>query len=241
MTSDPASVHDMEALHAQGCVPGDRHRRLLQEANTALSASPAPGLLECVQTIHHVLLSADPKALRRSVSWFGRLLGRDITLQAKSDALRSQLGVHVLQARQQLETLMTNDRLLQALGLAMHAAIEDLGQQSTLLADRVGRTEATEPTRQLQYLATLAASLRISASHLDLTLLNHRELIQRVEQMLPRVELLLDQQHMLRAGHAEQTALQAATRSLEALQVFERANVTEGVPQIDTPQDATSR
>ncbi len=236
MTSDPASAPDMDALLVQR-EHGARHRKLLQDANAELAASPAPALLDSVQTIHRILLAANPKTLRGSVGWFGRLLGRDIVLQAESDALRSELGVHVLQARQQLEGLAEHDRQLQALGVELRAAIDGVGQQSALLAGEiVAGDNGSDSTRQLQHLATLDASLRITASHIELTLLNHRDLIQRVEQMLPRVELLLDQQRMLQAGLTEQAAFAAATHSLEALQGLERVNVA-----LATHDDATPR
>lgn len=229
MTSDPISASGVDSLLVRG-EQGARNRRLLQDSNAMLMASPAPALLESVQAIHRILLAADPKALRRSVGWFGRLLGRDIVLHAESEALRHELGVHVVQAHGQLDALAENTRELQACGNELHVAINDLDQQSTLLAGLVVSGGSKEHSRQLQHLATLAASVRITASHLELTLLNHRDLIQRVEQMLPRVELLLDQQRMLRAGLSEPAAFAAATHSLEAVQDLEHVNVTAATP-----------
>ena len=243
MTSDLPdqllATPDVQALHAH--VPDElaaQHRRLLQGANTQLAASPAPVLLECVQTIHRILLAANPRALRGSVGWFGRLLGRDIVMQAESEALRSELGVHVMQARQQLGSLAEHDRQLQALAIDMQGAIDWVSQQSTALAGEIvaGSNGGHDPTRQLQHLATLATSLRITASHIELILLNHGDLIQRVEQMLPRVELLLDQQRMLQAGLTEQAAFASATHSLEALHSLEPVNVA-----IAAHDDATPR
>ena len=224
MTWDPTSAPDVDSLLVQG-EQGARHRRLLQDANAMLMASPAPALLESVQTIHRILLAADPKAFRRSVGWLGRLLGRDIVLHAESESLRHELGVHVVQAHGQLDALAESDLQLQGCGNELHAAINDLDQQSTLVAGLVVAGASNEHPRQLQHLATLAASVRITASHLELTLLNHRDLIQRVEQMLPRVEMLLDQQRMLRAGLSEHAAFAAATHSLEAVQDLEHVNV----------------
>lgn len=237
MSPDLTSAPNPDAVDAQA-VQGAHHRQLLQQANATLAASPAPALLECVQTIHRIVLAADPKALRRSVSWFGRLLARDITLQAEAEALRSQLGVHVLQARQQLQALVESDRQLQALGLALHAAINELDQQSMQLT---GQAATDESARRLHYLSTLAASLKITASHLDLTVINHRELIQRVEHRLPQVELLLDQQRMLRAGLTEQAALQSAARSMESLRILKPISLPDSTPDISVPDDTTPR
>ncbi|MDQ3039860.1 MAG: hypothetical protein M3R16_08705, partial [Pseudomonadota bacterium] len=210
--------------------------------NAILVTSPAPTLLDGVQTIHRILLAANPESLRGSVGWFGCLLGRDIVLQAEAEALRDGLGVHVMRARQHLEALAESDRQMQELGIQLHAAIDATGQQSALLAGEiVAANSNSDNARQLQQLATLAASLRITASHITLTLLNHRDLIQRVEQLLPQVELLLDQQRMLRAGLTEQAAFAAAADSLQALQGLEHVNVTDASPTLFTPDDATPR
>ena len=240
MTSDAQpdlkATRELDALLVQDDGSGEhaaRHRRLLQQANMALTTSPAPTLLASVQTIHRILLAANPKALRGSVGWFGQLLGRDIVLQAESETMRAELGVHVLQARQQLDGLAEHDRQLQALGVELHAAIDGVSQQSASLAGEIASGDNTsDSTRKLQQLATFAASLRITVSHIELILLNHRDLIQRVEQMLPRVELLLDQQRMLRAGLTEQAAFAAATHSLEALQSLEHVNVGRAGPDL---------
>lgn len=237
MSPDPTSAANPDAVDAQA-EQGAHHRRLLQEANAALAASPAPALLECVQTIHRIVLAADPKALRRSVSWFGRLLARDITLQAEAEGLRSQLGVHVMHAREKLQALAESDRILQANMHAVRTAFGELDRQSALLA----REPTTDDSaRRQQHLATLATSLKITASHLDLTLINHHELCQRVEQLLPQVELLLDQQRMLRGGLTEQAALQSAVRSMETLQSLKPILLTDATPGRPVNDDATAR
>lgn len=249
MTSDPQAEMKasryLDALRAEDDVSSEhaaRHRRLLQEANASLTASPAPVLLDRVQTIHRIVLAANPKALRGSVGWFGRLLGRDIVLQAESETMRTELGVHVLGARRQLEVLAEHDRQLQALGVELHAAIGGVSQQSASLAGEIVKGAInSDSTRKLEQLATLATSLQITASHIELVLLNHRELVQRVEQMLPRVELLLDQQLMLRAGQTEQAAFAAATNSLEALHGLEHVNVALAGHDIATLKAATPR
>lgn len=222
MISDLPAPPDTDALLAQ-TRDGAQHRRLLEATNAALTASPAPALLGSVQTIHRIMLAANPQALRSSVGWWGRLLGRDIALQAESELMRNQLGVHVVQARQHLQALEESDQQLQQLGLALHTAIENLEAPS-------------DPGRRLERLATLATSLRITATHLEMTLLNHRELAQRVDQLMPQVELLLDQQNMLRAGLSEQAAFQAATRTIETMQSLHSMTL----PDV-TPDDASPR
>ena len=225
---------------------GAHHRRLLQETNAALASSPAPALLGCMQTIHGIVLAADPKALRRSVGWFGRLLARDITLQSRADALRSQLGLHLLQARRHLQALEANDQHLQELGVALRGAINALGRQAALLAARAAHDEEIEShpgdgARRLQHLAALATSLTTTASHLEFTVRHHHALCERVQQMLPQVELLVDQQRMLRAGLTEQAALRAATSSIETLQGFKPISLPGITTDNSTPDAATHR
>lgn len=242
MSPEPASTPNPATVEAQA-EQAAQHRRLLQETNAALAASPAPALLDCVQTIHRIVLAADPRALRRSVSWWGRLLARDITLQAESEALRGQLGVHVVQARQQLRALFDSDRQLQALGVALQAAIDELDRQSAALAktDHASHADPDGAARRMHQLATLATSLQITASHLDLTLLNHRELSQRVGQMLPQVELLLDQQRMLRAGLSERAALKSAASAMESLSGLKPVSSPHVTPDDFTPEDTSPR
>lgn len=233
---DWKALADIQSLPAHD-VHAARHRRLLEDANAALAASPAPALLERVQTIHRILLAANPEALRGSVGWIGRLLGRDIVLQAESEALRSELGVHVMQARQQLAAIAEHVLQLQVLGVELHSAIKGIDQQSVSLAGGIVTGDNnSDSTRQLQYLTTLAVSSRITASQIELILLNQRELIQRIDQMLPHVELLLDQQRLLQTGMDVEAACQAATNSLEALQDHEHINLT-----IATHADVTPR
>ena len=61
------------------------------QADAASLQSPAHDIQATLRDLRTVLLSTDAGALRKSVGFLGRLLGRDIDLQAQSDALREQL------------------------------------------------------------------------------------------------------------------------------------------------------
>lgn len=240
MNQDLTSAPNPDAVDAQSG-QGAQHRRLLQDANAALAASPAQAVLDSVQIIHRIVLGADPKALSRSVGWFGRLFAKDITLQAESLGLRSQLGVHVLQARQHFHALIDSDRQLEAIGLAVQTQIDELGRPSTPSSDSSAVSVPDDEARHLQYRATLVASLKITATHLDLTLQSHRQLRERVEQILPQLEILLDQQRMLHAGLTEQTALQSAARAMKTLHDLGPLSVPDDNRDPSIPKDATPR
>jgi len=193
---------------------------LHRDAIAALAASPMPALLEVVDAIRKVLLAADPRALRRSVGWFGLLLGRDIALQAESKRLRSQLGVHVLGIRLRLAEVVAHGEQLARHRQALLEAADALSRHASDLAALLAAAapEAAGPiASRMQHLATLASGYRVTASHLELTGLNQDELVQRVGRMLPAVELLLDQDRMLRDGGGAQDALQSAIVALQSM------------------------
>jgi len=219
--------------HGEEAIRSARHR----EAIAALATSPMPGLLETVEAIRKSLLAANPQALRRSVGWFGRLLGRDIALQAESNSLRSQLGVHVVAIRRQLaDTTRHREQLAQARQALLDAA-GVLSRDAAGLADSLATAApdlAAAIAPRMRHLAALADGYQITASHLELTLLNHDDLLRRIELMLPRVELLLDQDRMLRDDRAGRAALQSANAALEAVHALPLNRITEH-PQATDP------
>jgi hypothetical protein len=123
-------------------------------------------------------------------------------------------------------------------GLRLFTQKAQLGQQSTQLA---GQPATDDSARRGHYLATLSSSCNTTASHLDLTVINHRQLSQHVQQMLPQVELLLDQQRMLRAGLTAHAALQSATSSMQALQDLQPTSLPDVTPTPSSPDDTTPR
>ena len=114
MTRDATTLDlDAIAVFGDGVVREARHA----EAIASLGGSPVPGLLDSVHALQAVLLSADPKALRRRVGWIGRLLGRDLVLEAEGRAFRERLRVLVLDADARLVAFARFD---EAIALAGH-------------------------------------------------------------------------------------------------------------------------
>jgi hypothetical protein len=205
----------------------------------AYNHSPVPGLLQSVEALHKTLLAADPATLRRSVGWFGRLIGRDITLQAEAAALRRQLGVHARTADQQIADLRAyRDSLSQHLG-ALQSAATDLDAAADALGPiTADQTEQGLAISQRQHhLRTVAQAYRLTAAHLQMTLLNQDQLLGHLALLLPRVQLLLEQDRMLRDSEHRQTALSAAHTATEAM----RTLLHEPIPDLAAGEPASHR
>lgn len=205
-------------------MPGtDMGADLQRQAAEALAASPLPALLDSVATVQKAMLATNPPALRRSVGWLGRLLGRDIVMQAEAQALASALGVHLLDARQRLDEVIAYRHRLVPLchGLqqcAIAAGTDDIANQR----------------------AVAAAACRITATHLELTMRNLDSLIARIEALLPQVQILLSQHHMLREDARRGDALAATSSALDALDRFLRDNPPSPQPAGAPAQDRNS-
>lgn len=198
------------------------HRRAI----AALAASPLPPLLDSVQAVQKAMLAADPRALRRSVGWFGRLLGRDIGLQAEAENLATALGVHALDARRRLDEVTAYRHRLDPLHRELLETAAALATQAQTLAS----AQADDDGPRLQQLLTTVGAYRITASHLQLAMLNLDRLIARIQALLPRVQLLLEQNRMLREDGARQDALAATAAALDALGGFLRDNPPSTTP-----------
>lgn len=212
---------------------------LHRAAIDAYNRSPVPALLQAVEALHKTLLAADPAALRHSVGWFGRLIGRDITLQAEGASLRRQLGVHSRAAGERIADLHAyRDSLSQHMG-ALQSAAADLDAA----ADALGPIVADQPEQGLaigqrqHHLRTVAQAYRLTAAHLQMTLLNQDQLLGHLALLLPRVQLLLEQDHMLRDSENRQTALSAADTATEAM----RSLLHEPIPDLAPGESAAHR
>lgn len=215
----------------------DLRPALHAEAIDALAASPVPAFLDAVDAIRKALLGVDPRALRRSVGWFGRLLGRDIALQAEAEAIAARLGVHVIAARQRLDEVKAHrlhlatlrDGLLQAAARLMTAADRPIGGDASA-------------QQRIQHLLSTAHAYRITASHLELTGLELDRLCERVGLLIPRAQLLLDQQRALRDGRERAAAPASTVAALDTLQQLVRdALPASPTPTSPAPPVATTR
>ena len=178
------------------------------QADAASLQSPAHDIQATLRDLHAVLLSTDAAALRKSVGFLGRLLGRDIDLQAQSDALREQLALLVLQARQRGEALERHNLALAALRNRLAAIAESLG---ALIAgvDANDPSEAASQER-LRKLEATRAGCALTAAQLDLLERNGRALAVRYQHMLPTVEGLLVQHRAVLAGQRDAIGLRDA-------------------------------
>ena len=190
------------------------------EAIASLAGSPVAALLGAVHGLQAALLSANPKALRARTGWIGRLLGRDLVLEAEGRALRERLRVLVHDADARLAAFSRFDdavaaheqRLLASVG-ALDTAIAELeGAMPDAPLEDV--RDAIE--RRSQHLLLLQQAWRITASQLALARLNHRQLAQRIQPMLPLVQALLEQDGALRTARNDAEALHSAGHALDA-------------------------
>ena len=201
-------------------VPGDEASLLdaarRAQAEAASLQSPAHDIQATLRDLHAVLLSTDARALRSSVGFIGRLLGRDIDLQAQSDALREQLALLVLQARQRGEALERHNNALAALRGRMAAIAETLG---TLIAG----ADASDPSaaashERLRMLDATRTGCALTAAQLDLLERNGRALAARYQHMLPTVEGLLVQHRAVLAGQRDAIGLRDAAALVASLE-----------------------
>ncbi len=217
MTRDDAPFAlDAIAGFGDGIVRDARHA----EAIASLDGSPVPALLDAVHALQSVLLSANPKALRARAGWIGRLLGRDLVLAAEGQALRERLRVLVHDADAKLAAFARFDAAIAAHEQRLLASIESLGSAIDALDAAIpAATPETLPDaieRRRHHLLSLQQAWRITAAQLALTRLNHRQLAQRIQPMLPLVQVLLEQDGGLRSARGEADSLQSASRALDS-------------------------
>jgi hypothetical protein len=178
------------------------------QAEAASLQSPAHDIQTTLRDLHAVLLSTDASALRKSVGFIGRLLGRDIDLQAQSDALREQLALLVLQARQRGDALERHNQALAALRDRLATITKDLG---TLIAGLDAHDPATPTSHErLRMLDATRTGCALTAAQLELLERNGRTLAARYQHMLPTVEGLLVQHRAVLVGHRDAIGLRDA-------------------------------
>lgn len=211
---------DAIATHGDDIVRDARHAAAI----ASLQGSPVPALLDSVHALQAVLLSANPKALRARAGWIGRLLGRDLVLEAEGRALRERLRVLVHDADARLADFARFDDAIAGHEQRLVAAIDALGAAiDELDAATPAATPAAAPEalpdaieRHRHHLLSLQQAWRITAAQLALTRLNHRQLAQRIQPMLPLVQGLLEQDGALRSARGQADSLQSASRALDS-------------------------
>ena len=199
------------------------------QAEAASLQSPAFELQATLRDLRTVLLSTDAKALRKSVGFFGRLLGRDIDLQARSDAMREQLALLVLQARQRGAALDQHHQALASLRDRLSAIAAGLDHRIALLNTATADTAMDHGRLRLLESTRLGCSL--SAAQLGVLVQNGQALSIRYQHMLPQVEGLLVQHRAALAGRDD------AARMRDAATLV--ASIESGIAGLSPPPSAT--
>lgn len=197
------STHDLPLDEAELL---DAARRAQAEA--ASLQSPAHDIQATLRDLHAVLLSTDAGALRKSVGFMGRLLGRDIELQAQSGALREQLALLVVQARQRGDALERHNQALAKLRERLAAIVEGLG--ALIASIDAGNPSANAGHERLRMLDATRNGCALTTAQLELLERNGRTLAMRYQHMLPTVEGLLVQHRAALAGQREAIGLRDA-------------------------------
>ena len=197
------STHDLP-LDEAALLDAARHA----QAEAASLQSPAHDIQATLRDLHAVLLSTDAGALRKSVGFVGRLLGRDIDLQAQSNALREQLALLVLQARQRGEALDLHNQALASKRDLLAAIAERLG--ALIAGIDTNDPSAAASHERLRKLEATRTGCELTAAQLDLLGQNGRALALRYQHMLPTVEGLLVQHRAVLAGQRDAIGLRDA-------------------------------
>jgi hypothetical protein len=207
----------------------------------ALAQAGAGDLQATLRDLRTVLLSADPRALRRSVGFWGRLIGRDIRLAAEARALRERSGILLRQAGFETTRLRHQHATLAGHAQRLRDACAQLQQEIDGLARQQAAAERgnTAGTSRLAHLVTLRSAYEITASQLDLVAANALTIAERHAQQLPRLSVLLDQQHGVAAGAGHGMQLSSAMRTIDELEAhIEHLPAPAPVAQRTQPQEA---
>ena len=185
--------------------------RALQAGEPILAVGDAHGLVQALARIALAVQGADPARLRRQESWWGRLLGRDVTRQAQAQALQSQLGVLVLQAREQAKRLQGHLQQRQAAIAHAQAAAQALQDWADaarpLLATLPAHAQAGLAAR-VDHLQRLSALRALDAGQWQLLNEQDQALLQRFAHI--HDTLLPAWRQAALAGQAQARAVQAA-------------------------------
>lgn len=154
----------------------------LARRETSLPAGAGEGLVAALARIAQALQAGNPARLRQQQSWWGRLLGRDVALEAEGCALRSQLGVLALQAREQAQHLQQHMQLRAAAIVDHSEAATALEAWAELAASRLASLDSAGQnalSQRLDHLRRLATLRRLEAGQWQLLQDQDSVLLQR--------------------------------------------------------------
>lgn len=202
----------------------------------ALGAADTGGLLETLRDLRAVLLSADARALRRSVGFWGRLIGRDIRVEAEARALRERSGVLLVRAQAQAARLRDQHAVLTGHATRLRRACALLQHDIDAQADAVAGQAPTASPARLDHLVALRAAYEITARQLELVAANALAVAERHAQQLPRLAVLLGQQQGVAAGVVQGMQLSSARRTIDELEAcIDHLPAPNAVPAPENP------
>ena len=190
-----------------------------------MQQSPLADALASLQAIRTALLADNPRALRKRVGWFGRLIGNDVTMHAQAAALRERLGVLLIDAQAQCARLPDYLTQLAHAQSALEDAINALESAQTRLpamhdvASEPINPQACNASQLGAQWANMAAMYRITQGQLQLLTHNAQRLRERYAWLLPRLGELLLQERALQAGNAQNSAMAQAVAMIDDLSV----------------------
>lgn len=200
----------------------------------ALAQAGAGDLQATLRDLRTVLLSADPRALRRSVGFWGRLIGRDIRLAAEARSLRERSGILLRQAGFEASRLRNQHASLATHAQRLREACAQLQHEIDGLARRQATEEGGAP--RLAHLVMLRSAYEITASQLDLVAAHALAIAERHAQQLPRLTVLLDQQFGVAAGADHRMQLSSAMRTIDELEAHIEHLPPPAAPQVPAAQ-----
>lgn len=209
---------------------GGPHAQALQ----LMQQSPLTDALAPLQSIRDALLADNPKALRKQVGWFGRLIGNDVALAAKAKTLRERLGILLFDAQQHSERLQIYIAQLEHAQIQLHDAVDILdaaqSQSSVQDANTGPQSVGTMGPQKHMHYASIAATYRITQGQLQVLAANAQNLHERYAWLLPRLRELLLQERGLQAGATQSHALSQAVALIDDLQDSTSAAIEKDSP-----------
>lgn len=201
---------------------GDAEARVLAEHAAAvqvLGTGATDALQATLRDLRALLLIADPGAARRNAGFWGRLIGRDIRMDAEARALREGSGVLLLRAESQVARLREHHAALALRAERLNEALAGLRAEIEALSDpssRDGEDDGRE--RRLARLGTLHATCAVTAGQLQLVAAGTLAVAERHAQQLPRLTLLLAQHRGVQSGSGQGMQLSSARQALDELE-----------------------
>ena len=193
------------------------HHASIEQIQARMADSPVPRMLENLRAANTLLLSADARALKRKVGFWGRLLGRDLELAAEAEHLRSALHAQLAQAGEiEADTRHYHQRLL-----------DDAAQLQAMAA--------AQPSADADaHAAKVALGWNLTAGYLRQMADNTEALLRRFGQVHTLLQPLLAQETALAAGGRASAAMREGARELAALQSYISAHAR--LPDTATPE-----